>query len=221
MTNYFPDIKINPLTGTGFRLLLFLFSTLLLSGCSSLNCTSLEKFLGGDIDLIRFSEKITNDLVTGAIPPLMPRQPDLAVLTSTFVDLNDLQKTSRLGRLLQSHIGSRLVQLGYTVREVNLRNSMKITPGSGETILSRDLSQISQEQAVQAILLGTYSLSNRTLYITAKLVNPVNKNILSAHSYSLCMDDNLLAMFGLQRKKNTDSNGINPPRGSIINEIFY
>lgn len=202
-------------------LLLFLFAALLLSGCSSLNCTSLEKFLGGDVDLISFSEKITDDLVTGAMPPLMPRQPDLAVLTSTFVDLNNLQQTSRLGRLLQSHIGSRLVQLGYTVREVNLRNSMKITPGDGETILSRDLSQISQEHAVQAILLGTYALSNRTLYITAKLVNPVNKNILSAHSYSLCMDDNLLAMFGLQRKKNTDSNGINPPRGSIINEIFY
>ncbi|HIP38078.1 MAG TPA: hypothetical protein EYG88_01590 [Desulfocapsa sulfexigens] len=214
-------MKFTPLTKIGRLILPLLLMAVFLSGCSSLNCTSLEKFLGNDVDLISFAEKITDDLVTEAMPPLMPRQPDLAVLTSTFVDLNELEQTSRLGRLLQSHIGSRLVQLGYTVREVNLRNSMKITPGSGETILSRDLSQISQEQAAQAILLGTYSLNNRTLYITAKLVNPVNRNIISAHSYRLCMDDNLLALFGLQRKRNTDSNDINPPRGSIINEIFY
>lgn len=221
MMNSFADKQFMRFTKMRRLIVLLFIMAFTLTGCSSLNCTSLEKFLGSDVDLISFAEKITDDLVTAAIPPLMPRQPDLAVLTSTFVDLNNLKETSRLGRLLQSHIGSRLVQLGYTVREVNLRNSMKITPGSGETILSRDLSQISHEQAAQAILLGTYSFNNRTIYITAKLVSPVNRNIISAHSYRLCMDDNLLAMFGLQRKNNTDSNGINPPRGSIINEIFY
>ncbi len=203
------------------RLLPVFFVCILLSGCSSFNCTRLEKFIGGDVNLISLGEKITDNLVKDAMPPLMPRQPDLAILTSTFVNLDAMEETSRLGRLLQSHMGTRLVQLGYTVKEVNLRHTMKINRGDGETMLSRDLSQISPDQPVQAVLVGTYALNNRILYITAKLVNPVNRNIISAHSYQLCMDDNLLAMFGLQRRQNTDSNGIDPPRGSLINEIFY
>ena len=155
------------------------------------------------------------------MPPLRPRHPEDAVLTSTCVDLDDLDRTSRMGRLLQSHIGARLVQLGYTVKEVNLRNTMTINPGDGEKILSRDLSQITPDQPVQAIMVGTYSITNRTLYITAKLIHPVSRNIISAQSYKLCMDDNLLAMFGLQRQINHQDNGIDPPRESLINKIFY
>ncbi len=192
----------------------------LLSSCSNLNCTRLENLLGGDINLISLGNKIADDLTGSAMPPLMPRHPEEAILTSTFVDIHELEQTSRMGRLLQSHVGTRLVQLGYSVKEVNLRNTMKINQGEGETILSRDISQISPDQQVQAILVGTYSIDNRTLYITAKLINPVNRNIISAQSYRLCMDDNLLSMFGLQRRQ-VDSNSIDPPSESLLNEIFY
>lgn len=203
------------------KLFLFLCTSFLLSSCSSLNCTRLEKILGADINLISLGNKITDDLTTTAMPPLVPRHPEDAILTSAFVDINSLESTSRMGRLLQSHIGARLVQLGYTVKEVNLRNTMKITPEEGEMILSRNLSEITPDQPVQAILAGTYSMDNRTVYITAKLINPVNRNIISAHSYKLCMDDNLLAMFGLQRRRHDQTNNIDPPSTSLINEIFF
>lgn len=203
-----------------YRLTLLLVLSILLSSCSSFNCTPLERFLGGDINLISLGNKITDELVSSAMPPLMPRHPEEAVLTSSFVNIDNLDSTSTFGRLLQSHAGARMVQHGYTVKEVNLRNTMKIEVRDGEKILSRELSQISPDQPVQAILLGTYSLNNRTLYITAKLVNPVNHNIISAQSYRLCMDDNLLAMFGLQVKYR-DPDTIDSPRGSILDEIFY
>lgn len=203
-----------------YRLPFLLALGALLACCSSFNCTPLERFLGGDVDLISLGNKITDELIASAMPPLMPRHPEEAVLTSTFVDIDNLEKSSTFGRLLQNHVGARMVQRGYTVKEINLRNTMKIGIQDGEKILSRDLSQIDPEQPVQAILLGTYSLNSRILYITAKLVNPVNRNIISAQSYRLCMDDNLLAMFGLQRK-HRDPNIIDPPRRSIINEIFY
>lgn len=203
-----------------YRLPFLLVLGTFLSSCSSFNCTPLERFLGGDVDLISLGNKITDELITSAMPPLMPRHPEEAVLTSTFVDIDNLESSSTFGRLLQNHAGARMVQRGYTVKEVNLRNTMKIGIQDGEKILSRDLSQISPDQPVQAILLGTYSLNNRILYITAKLVNPVNHNIISAKSYRLCMDDNLLAMFGLQRR-HRDPDTIDPPRGSILNEIFY
>ena len=202
------------------KLLVLLSICILISGCSSFNCTRLEKFLGGDVNLISLGNKITDDLVESAMPPLMPRHPEEAILISTFVNLDKLDETSRLGRLLQNQAGARLVQLGYTVKEINLRNAMKINREDGETILSRDLSQINPEQPVQAIFVGTYSLNNRNLYITAKLINPVNRNILSAQSYRICMDDNLLAMFGLQRRQENPNN-FDAPSQSFLNEIFY
>lgn len=203
---------------TSFFIILILLP--LFSSCSTFNCTRLEGLLGGNVNLISLAEKITDNLVDEALPPLIPRHPELPILTSTFVYNDDLKQTSRFGRLLQEHIGARLVQRGYTVREVKLRDTMQITPGSGEKMLSREISKITADQPAQATLVGTYSLINRTLYISARLVNPINKNILSAHSYKLCMDDNLLAMFGLQRQME-DQDIIEAPSESTLNKIFY
>ncbi len=203
---------------TSFVIILILLP--LLSSCSTFNCTRLEGLLGGNVNLISLAEKITDNLVDEALPPLIPRHPDLPILTSTFVYNDDLEQTSRFGRLLQEYIGARLVQRGYTVREVKLRDTMQINPGSGEKMLSRELSKITTDQPAQATLVGTYSLINRTLYISARLVNPVNKNILSAHSYKLCMDDNLLAMFGLQRQME-DQDIIEAPSESTLDKVFY
>ena len=199
---------------------LFIPFAFLLSSCSNLNCTRLENLLGGETNLINLGNKIADELTTSAMPPLRPRHPEEAILTSTFVNIHNLEQTSQLGRLLQSHAGTRLVQLGYSVKEVHLRNTVKISPQDGEKILSRDISQISLDQPVQAILVGTYSVNKRTLYITAKLINPVNRNVISAQSYHLCMDDTLLAMFGLQRKRE-DSSNVDPPSGSLLDEIFF
>ncbi len=196
------------------------FATLLVSACSSLNCTHLENILGADVNVIKLGEKIADELTFNAMPPLMPRHPEEAILTTTFVDIDNFETTSTFSRLLQTHVAARFVQLGYTVKEVNLRNTMKIRPEDGEKILSRDLSLLTPEQPAQAILLGTYSLNNRILYINSKLVNPVNRNIIAATSYRLCMDDNLLAMFGLKRQTK-DPNVVEPPRPSLIDKIFY
>lgn len=192
---------------------------LFFSSCASLNCTRLETLFGGDTDLIRFSYNIADHLAQRAMPPLIPRQPNMPVLVTTFVDNNDLEQTSQFGRVLQEHIASRLVQLGYTVREMKLANTLRIEPKSGETILTRDLSQLSAGQQAQAILVGTISRTDRILYISARLINPLNNNILATDDYRLCMDDNIQAMFGLQRQDDIDK-PIAEPKQPFLNSIF-
>ena len=191
-----------------------------LSGCSSFNCTPLEKLLGGDENTIRLANVITKNLITNATPPLTPMLRKQAILTTSFVNLDTLNETSSFGRLIQEQIGARLTRYNFSVKEIHLSNTLKITPEDGEKMLSRDLSEITSDYPAQAILVGTYSLNNRILYITAKLINPTNRNIISAENYRLCMDDNLLALFGLKRK-NYYQDEIEPPRRSIINTIFY
>ncbi|TKB27635.1 hypothetical protein FCL47_05750 [Desulfopila sp. IMCC35006] len=188
-------------------------------GCTSFNGTRLEPFLGGETDLIQLSYSIADHLAERTMPPMIPHQPEMPVLVTTFVDNNDLEQTSHFGRVLQEHITSRLVQLGYTVREMKLANTLHIEPKSGETILTRDLSQLSAGQQAQAILVGTISRSDRILYISARLINPVNNNILATDDYRLCMDDNILAMFRLQRQDAIDTPIAEPAR-PILNSIL-
>lgn len=194
---------------------------LLLSACSTtINHTPVENYLRLDTNLVSLSYKIAENLVERAMPPLVPYHPNMPVLVTTFVDNNDLTQTSQCGRILQEHISSRLVQLGYTVREIKMASTLTIEPKSGETLLSRELSRIEGEHESQAILVGTFSRSERILYISARLISPMNHNILATDDYKLRMDDNLLAMFGLRPADNIES-GVREPSRSRLNSVFW
>ncbi len=203
------------------RPLLIIFIMLMIPGCSYFNGTRYENILGKDTDLISMAYRIADDLEKRAYPRLIARHPDQPILTTTFVDNNKLEQTSHFSRILQEHMTSRFVQRGYTVREIKLRDKLHIQPKIGETMLSRDLKDINNSQAAQAIMVGTYSFTERVMYISARLVNPNTSNIISAADYKFTMDKNILAMFSLQLAVENEIDLIDPPSESTLNKIFY
>lgn len=213
MTDYLRSIMLKSIAPP---IILLLF---LLPGCSKFNCTPLERFAGSNTDLIAFSYTIADDLTSSAQPPLVPMQPEMPLLVTTFVDNNALEKTSKFGRVLQEHISSRLVQLGYSVKEIKLTENILIEPGSGESILSRDLAKISPSVKSQAVLVGTVSRAQRTLYVSARFINPITSSVISSMDYKLCMDDTITAMFNLQPEN--VSNEIKEPPRPKLNSILY
>ena len=76
-------------------LILFLFFSSF--GCSYFNEGRFENSLGKDVNLINYAYDIADDLTKSAFPPLIPRQPEMALLTTTFVDNNDLRKIYYFG----------------------------------------------------------------------------------------------------------------------------
>jgi len=212
-------MNISPMPPAARTTVAFLILLLLVSGCSRFNCTRFEPLIGSETDLIAFSYAIADDLTTAAFPPLVQGNPEMPVLVTTFVDNNDLDRTSKFGRLLQEHISSRLVQLGYTVKEIKMTGQLQIAPKSGESILSRDLARISPSVKSQAVLVGTISMAQRTMYVSARLVHPVSNAIQSSTDRRLCMDDAILAMFGLQQQ--TASDEIAEPPRPLLNSILY
>jgi TolB-like protein len=191
-----------------------------LPACSSFNETRFENSLGRDVNLIRYAHNIADDLIVSSFPPLVPRHPDMPVLTTTFVDNNQLEKTSHFGRLIQDHIGTRFVQAGFTVKELKLREELEIHQRSGEIMLSRNLELLKPHQRAQAVLLGTISMSQRTMYISARLVDPKDARILAAQNYRLYMDKNVLAMFDLSTGGNRQE-AIRPPSEPLMNSILF
>ncbi len=211
----------NRLRSRTILLVLLLVTVLFSCGCAQrISCKGFAAvdFLGTSTDLSRFAYRITDDLILTARPPLYPRNPNLPILVTTFVDNNDLSKTNSFGRTLQRAISSRFVQQDYSVKEILLGDTCFIEPREGLTVLTRDLSRLALDSNTQAVVVGTWSRTGRTLYLNARLVNPEDSTIIASKDYRLCMDDEVLEMFSLTVDEGRDE--IPPPSRGVLNTIF-
>lgn len=198
---------------------------LLAQGCSNFNGTRLEPVLGGDVNLVRLGDQVAETLIKYAMPPLLPRQPSQPVLIATLVNNDDLADTTTFGRSFQNNIAAGFVDRGYTVKEVKLRRDMLVKREKGEFMLTRDLREMAGKQNAQAIVVGTYAMANRVMYLSVRLVNPVDQAIRAAYEDRLTLDENSLKMLGLgydTRKSGCGESGqICPPSESVLDRVLY
>ena len=117
--------------------------------------------------------------------------PDRPVLVATLVSVDQLGESSRLGRTITEHISGRLVQRGVLVIEPRMRASLAMSPAQGELLLSREVREVSRSHDAQAVLVGTYAVSVRSVYVSLKLVHPVGNVVVAAVDYTLPMSDNV------------------------------
>lgn len=123
-----------------------------------------------------------------------PLDREHAVLVATLVNVDRLNESSRLGRIFSEQIAGRLVQHGYPVTELKLRDSVAMQREQGEMLLSRELREVSRAHDAQAVVVGTYAVSATILYVSIKLVKPDGNMVVAAHNYAVPMDDNVRAL---------------------------
>jgi len=169
-----------------------------LAGCSRLNCTPLEQLLGADVNLVSLGKNISDTLIAQSMPPLLPRQPAQPIFITTPVNNDNLKSSSSFARSLQNSIGAEFVRQGFAVNEIKLRGNVIINQGEGEFMLSRDLMELKEKQRAQAIVVGTYTLADRVMYLSIRLVRPGDSAILAVYEKRLCLDARSLQMLGLQ-----------------------
>jgi len=109
---------------------------------------------------------------------------DKRVLVASWVDVNQVSRTSIFGKMMAEQLASRLVQQGVAVIEVKLRSSLFITEKGGEMLLSREIKEISQLHNAEAVIVGTYADAGSSgVYVTVKLVRAVDGLVLSATNF--------------------------------------
>ncbi|GAB6887638.1 hypothetical protein JCM13304A_11360 [Desulfothermus okinawensis JCM 13304] len=113
--------------------------------------------------------------------------PSSGLLITTLSDLNDLNNTCRLARIIQDGLISYFTNKGYIVKEIELRkNSIIIKKKRGEFVLTRDLSKLMDKYSVQGIVTGTYSeITNNLFFVTIKIISQKDSAILSSISFSI------------------------------------
>lgn len=142
---------------------------------------------GDAVDLVESSQRAADALLQQG-PPLDPAHP---VLVATIVQVDRLNESSRLGRLISEQIAGRMAQRGVRVTELKLRETLAMRPGQGELLLSREVREVSQAQAAQAVVVGTYAVASQAVYVSLKLVNPHGNAVVSAYDYALPLDDDV------------------------------
>jgi TolB-like protein len=134
-----------------------------------------------DADVASASYAAADRLMSQIAVPLDPSKP---ILVASLADIDDLERSSALGRLIAEQVGSRLSQLGYAVVESKLRSTVAINP-NGEFVLSRDVRKISGAHAAQLVLAGTYTPGDKAVYVSLKLVRLVDGQVVASFDYAL------------------------------------
>lgn len=119
---------------------------------------------------------------------------DSPILVASFVNIDDLDDSSTFGRVISEQFASRFNQKGYATIELKLRTTVFIKEGSGEFLLSRELEEISIKHRAQAVVVGTYAVASKKIYLTARVVNVSDGRVLSSYDYSIPISRDVFKM---------------------------
>lgn len=122
------------------------------------------------------------------------------LIVATVVNIDALERSSTLGRLISEHVSSRFAQAGYRVIEMKFRNNVYMAQGQGELMLTREIREIASSHDAQAVVVGSYGQSNDLIFINLKVIQPYTNVALAVHDYALPLDANIRAMLTASRR---------------------
>jgi len=102
---------------------------------------------------------LPNDALTGFV-----------ALPTSFVDQNDFNASSPLGRYLAEGLIYEFNQRGFPVREYRTDGSITMREGMGETALARKGKVATAKGKGNALLIGTYHQDPDVIFVNARLV---------------------------------------------------
>lgn len=118
------------------------------------------------------------------------------ILVSDFVNLDKLQNKSKLGFLLSDHLKDSLLNRNVIVRQVELGNDFQYGK-QGFNVLTRNQADIRvKETDAGFAMVGTYSITTKSLIVFLKLIDIKTGNILSSANASTSIDDEILELEG-------------------------
>lgn len=141
--------------------------------------------------LIAASYRATDALIAVGKPHLDPDKP---IIVATIVDIDDLERSSTLGRHVSESVSARFTQQQYQMIEMKFQSSVYMKRDEGELMLTRQVRDIANAHRAQAVVVGTYSRANTTVLVNLKVVRPESNIVIAAYDYSLPMSRDVCVM---------------------------
>ncbi len=123
---------------------------------------------------------------------------DLPCFVTTFVDIDNLQHSTRFGRVLAESVGSELFRQGADLKDVRPAKALYLQPGTGELILSRVAQRLASSIGARAVVTGTYSDGSRSVVVNVRLIDLYNGKILSVAGEEIAKTEAVRALLGTE-----------------------
>ena len=119
---------------------------------------------------------------------------DKPLIMATMVNIDALEQTSMLGRLVSEQLSTRLAQGGMRMLEMKLRNSVYLKRGQGELMLTREIGDVAHSHNAQAVVVGSYAETRDAVFINVKVIQPSTNLVLAGHDYVLAKEGTVRSM---------------------------
>lgn len=113
---------------------------------------------------------------------------DKPLIMATVVNIDALDQSSTLGRLVSEQVSSRLAQGGLRMLEMKLRTSVYMKRHMGEMMLTREVGEVAHNHNAQAVVVGSYAESSDAVFVNVKVVHPQTNQVLAANDFVLAKD---------------------------------
>ena len=153
------------------------FSLFLLSPCLFLAaCSSMD---GG---MMKDNHKAALNLMQAAGPEI---NRSVNMIAASFANIDNLSSSSSFGRVASQQLVSEFTARGYDFVDILLRKNIYVSEGDGEFLLSREIEAIGTDYAADVVLVGTYAVGDRQVFITARLIRTRDGIIVASHDYAI------------------------------------
>jgi len=169
-------------------------AALLVSGCATTRSDARAN------NALQESSRAAADVIAENInEPYLSK--DSPIIVASFVNVDDMTDSSSFGRIVSEQVASRLAQPvhGFSVIELKLRQNIFIKEKAGEFMLSREVKDLTKEHDAQIVVVGTYAIANRAVYVSVRAVNPDTNRIISSYDYNLSLAPNMMTLLGYKR----------------------
>lgn len=138
--------------------------------------------------------------LTGNLKEYDPEARSLVV--TSFVDLDNLAKTSRFGRFVTERLAYEMHRAGYRVFEIRQARKIEIVKNEGEFHLTRESRELLDKYRSDAVIVGTYALVSGELTLHARMVERDTSRVVSvaALSFNLEEDPYTASLFRSDKK---------------------
>lgn len=135
--------------------------------------------------LIPANYAAATSLLTRLNGQLAPGQP---LIAATVVNIDALDRSSTLGRLISEQVSARFTLAGHRMIEMKFRNNVYMARDQGELMLTREIRDIASSHNAQAVIVGTYAQSSDMVFVNLKVIQPETNVALAVHDYALPLD---------------------------------
>ncbi len=171
--------------------LYLLFPALLLAGCAELGLQRSK----ADADQPTWEEaasneftptnyRAANDLIN-QVTGKGSLDTDRPLIIATLVDINALEQSSTLGRMVAEQISGQFSRRGFQMIEMKFRDSVFVKQNVGELLLTREIKELAHAHKAQAVIVGTYAESTRLVFINLKVIRPTDNIVLASYDYAV------------------------------------